>query len=85
MVILRFLIWTGDSLHFRTNPSGKITSWKWDFGDGTSSTEQHPQHAYARSGRYIVTLNIEGPDGKSRRAKVWDVAVKSAHDNVKSN
>jgi hypothetical protein len=64
---------------------GNITSWKWDFGDGTSSTEQHPVHAYARSGRYIVTLYIEGPDGKSRRAKVWDVAVKSSLDNVKSN
>jgi hypothetical protein len=70
---------------FQDESIGKITSWKWDFGDGTSSTEQHPQHAYARSGRYIVTLFIEGPDGKSRRAKVWDVAVKSALDNVKSN
>ena len=70
---------------FQDESIGKITSWKWEFGDGTSSTEQHPQHAYARSGRFIVTLYIEGPDGKSRRAKVWDVAVKSALDNIKSN
>jgi len=70
---------------FQDESSGLITSWTWDFGDGTTSTEQHPVHAYAKSGRYIVTLNIEGPDGKSRRAKVWDVAVKSALDNVKSN
>ena len=70
---------------FQDESVGKITSWKWDFGDGIFSTEQHPQHVYAKSGRYIVTLNIEGPDGKSRRAKVWDVAVKSALDNVKSN
>ncbi len=70
---------------FQDESVGKITSWKWDFGDGMFSTEQHPQHAYAKSGRYIVTLYIEGPDGKSRRAKVWDVAVKSAYDNVKSN
>jgi hypothetical protein len=70
---------------FQDESIGKITSWKWDFGDGTSSTEQHPQHAYSRSGRYIVTLYIEGPDGNSRRAKVWDVAVKSALDQVKSN
>jgi hypothetical protein len=70
---------------FQDESTGKITSWKWDFGDGTTSTEQHPIHAYARSGRFIVTLFIEGPEGKSRRAKVWDVAVKSALDNVKSN
>jgi PKD repeat protein len=70
---------------FQDESIGKITSWKWDFGDGTSSTEQHPQHAYGRSGRYIVTLYIEGPEGKSRMAKVWDVAVKSALDQVKSN
>ncbi len=70
---------------FQDKSVGRITSWKWDFGDGKSSAEQHPVHAYDRSGRYIVTLYIEGPGGKSRRAKVWDVAVKSSLDNVKSN
>lgn len=55
---------------------GKISSWKWDFGDGTTSTEQHPIHSYEKSGDYVVTLYVEGPDGKSRRAKVWDVSVK---------
>jgi hypothetical protein len=70
---------------FQDESVGRISSWKWEFGDGTTSEEQHPIHAYARSGRYIVTLHIEGPDGKSRRAKVWDVAVKSSLDNVKSN
>ena len=61
---------------FQDRSTGKISSWKWDFGDGTNSTEQNPHHTYTKAGRYIVTLNIEGPDGKSRRAKVWDVAVK---------
>jgi hypothetical protein len=61
---------------FRDKSIGKITSWKWDFGDGTSSMEQHPFHTYEKAGRYIVTLFIEGPDGKSRRAKIWDVAVR---------
>jgi len=61
---------------FRDESTGDITSWEWDFGDGTSSTEQNPVHAYAEAGKYIVVLNIEGPEGKSRRAKVWDVAVR---------
>ncbi|MGD2094504.1 MAG: PKD domain-containing protein [Phycisphaerales bacterium] len=55
---------------------GNITSWKWDFGDGESSTEQHPIHQYKSAGSYVVVLDIGGPDGKSRRSKVWDVTVK---------
>ncbi|HKK79025.1 MAG TPA: PKD domain-containing protein, partial [Phaeodactylibacter sp.] len=32
------------------------TSWNWDFGDGTTSTEQNPVHTYAESGIYTITL-----------------------------
>lgn len=39
-------------------PSDEITAWAWDFGDGNTSTEQHPTHTYAEDGEYIVTLNI---------------------------
>lgn len=61
---------------FTDRSTGKITSWKWDFGDGKTSTEQNPIHIYEKPDKYVVTLNIEGPDGKSRRAKVWHVAVR---------
>ncbi|MEO6391451.1 MAG: PKD domain-containing protein [Pyrinomonadaceae bacterium] len=61
---------------FQDRSVGKITTWKWDFGDGATSTEQHPQHTYKEAGRYVVTLYIEGPDGKSRRAKVWQVVIR---------
>lgn len=33
-----------------------ITGWLWDFGDGTTSTEQHPQHSYQDAGTYTVTV-----------------------------
>lgn len=61
---------------FRDESVGTITSWRWDFGDGTTSTEQHPQHVYTQPGLYVVTLWVEGPAGTSRHANVWDVAVK---------
>jgi hypothetical protein len=61
---------------FKDLSVGKITSWKWNFDDGETSTEQNPIHAYKNPGHYVVVLNVEGPAGKSRRAKVWDVAVK---------
>ncbi|MEO5998258.1 MAG: PKD domain-containing protein [Chitinophagaceae bacterium] len=61
---------------FRDESIGKITSWKWDFGDGKTSTEQHPVHTFTEPGMYVVVLWVESPSGKSRMAKVWDVAVK---------
>lgn len=61
---------------FKDLSVGRITSWKWDFGDGQSSTEQNPIHTYHDAGQYVVVLYVDGPDGKSRRAKVWDVTLK---------
>jgi hypothetical protein len=61
---------------FKDLSEGQVNSWKWDFGDGATSTEQNPTHVYEKAGKYTVTLYIEGPAGKSRRAKVWHVAVK---------
>jgi PKD repeat protein len=37
---------------------GTPDSWLWDFGDGTTSTEQHPRHVYRETGTYDVTLQI---------------------------
>lgn len=61
---------------FQDMSEGEVTSWKWDFGDGSTSTEQHPLHAYQEAGEYVVTLYIEGPAGTARRTRVRDVAVR---------
>ena len=34
--------------------------WVWDFGDGTSSTEESPTHVYSASGDYEVSLIWQG-------------------------
>jgi hypothetical protein len=47
--------------------SGEITSWLWDWGDGTTSSERNPSHTYTRSGRYQITLTVRGPGGESRK------------------
>lgn len=40
-----------------TDPqSGTSKSWLWDFGDGNTSTEQHPTHTYTGAGNYHVSL-----------------------------
>lgn len=39
-----------------TNTSTNATSYEWDFGDGTTSTEINPTHRYNGKGVYKVTL-----------------------------
>jgi uncharacterized repeat protein (TIGR01451 family) len=41
------------------------TSWAWEFGDGESSTEQHPEHAYAAPGTYTVCLTAANDWGEN--------------------
>ncbi len=43
--------------------TGSISSWLWSFGDGTTSTEQSPQHAFEEPGMYFVTLTVTGSNG----------------------
>jgi PKD repeat protein len=39
-----------------TNMSSNASSYFWDFGDGTTSTDINPSHTYATSGTWTVTL-----------------------------
>jgi hypothetical protein len=65
---------------FKDDSQGDITSWKWDFGDGTSSTERNPVHQYkempGRASNYTVVLYVSGPAGESHLSKVWDVHIR---------
>ncbi len=47
---------TGETLTF-TNTSENATEYLWDFGDGTTSTEENPMHVYQQEGTYFVTLS----------------------------
>jgi len=44
---------------------GNITSWQWDFGDGSGSNQQNPSHVYDQTGYYNVTLNATNSGGCS--------------------
>jgi len=43
---------------FYDNSYGNISSWKWNFGDGASSSLQNPVHNYLKDGIYDVSLVI---------------------------
>jgi PKD repeat protein len=57
---------TMDTVTFRdlsSDPDGEVVAWLWDFGDGTTSTEQNPTHRYAENGRYTVKLTVMDNEG----------------------
>jgi PKD repeat protein len=41
-----------------SDPDGSITSYEWDFGDGTTATGGSAVHSYAAAGTYTVTLTV---------------------------
>ncbi len=45
--------------------TGRGTSFHWDFGDGTTSTQSDPTHTYNTGGIYTVTLIASLPGGCS--------------------
>jgi PKD repeat protein len=46
-----------------TDPDGQVKSWSWDFGDGTTSTEQNPSHVYRTAGTFTVKLIVTDDKG----------------------
>ena len=63
---------------FSDQTAGDVTSWAWDFGDGTSSTEQHPIHTYAQTGIFTVRLEASGPGGSDSSTQVDLIEVVAA-------
>ena len=43
---------------FSDRSIGSPTTWKWDFGDGASSTKQNPTHTFTSGGAFDVKLDI---------------------------
>ena len=50
-------------VQFTNLTSGTVSSWLWAFGDGLTSTLQHPLHTYTAPGIYTVSLTAVGPGG----------------------
>jgi PKD repeat protein len=52
------------TVQFTDKSTDQPISWLWNFGDGSTSTQQNPVHLYTKAGAYIVNLNAtNGYDG----------------------
>mgnify|MGYP000629376264 CR=1 FL=1 len=51
------------TIRFSDRSTGGPEEWRWEFGDGSGSSERHPTHTYTEEGTYSVLLTIKNPDG----------------------
>ncbi len=51
-----------------TNSSTGATSYYWDFGDGSVSTQTNPAHTYSYGGNFVVTLTATSGTSSNTRA-----------------
>ncbi|MBV9961748.1 MAG: PKD domain-containing protein [Parafilimonas sp.] len=68
----------GATVSFKNESKGAAT-YKWDFGDGETSTEESPTHTYASKGKYVPTLYATSATGVTGEAStVLHIAKTSA-------
>ncbi len=75
--LFMFEVQEDGSVRFTDLSTNAPTSWRWDFGDGNSSEQQHPEHAYAQSGDYEVCLTAANEAGESTSCDQLDIALTS--------
>ncbi len=54
---------------------GDYSSCVWNFGDGITSTMQHPTHTYTTTGVYTVSLSIQGTAGEDVKSRTEFITV----------
>jgi PKD repeat protein len=62
---------------FRDISYGKIDSWLWSFGDGSTSTLQNPVHTYFVPNTYTVSLLVSNSYGSNRKTADGYVTIGS--------
>jgi len=65
-------------VQFSDKSTGSPTSWKWNFGDGKTSTSRNPAHTYTKAGKYTVSLTVKNAAGSSTKTIKNYITVKTA-------
>ena len=72
-----------DTIYFFNQSVGNLTTSNWNFGDGYSSSDVNPRHAFAHPGMYKVCLTTGNPNTLCLSNYCMDVQVGSASCNAK--
>jgi PKD repeat protein len=57
------------TVHFTDSSTGGPYRWLWEFGDGSTSTDQNPVHTFTQKGTYTIILTVEGEGAESKVVK----------------
>lgn len=68
-------VFVGDVVHFTDESTNSPESWSWDFGDGTTSNLQNPDHTYTAEGNYTVSLTATNSIGFATEIKTNYITV----------
>jgi len=68
-------IMEGDTVRFTDLSTNNPLTWDWDFGDGESSSEQHPVKVYNTAGTYTVSLEVSNTYGSDLTEKTDYIIV----------
>jgi len=66
------------AVKFNDTSTAHPTTWAWDFGDGTSSDKQNPEHVYTKPGTYTVRLAVKNIAGTASETKTGYITVREA-------
>jgi hypothetical protein len=77
----------GEDVQFTDLSPGAPTSWSWDFGDGSTSTDRHPRHAFTspgpgRSPVALVASNANGISEWTEWVPVQSIASPLRHVSI---
>lgn len=69
-----------------TQGEASINQWSWDFGDGTNSTLQNPEHTYDTEGVYSVAVTVTDQNGNSDTETKTDyITVTNVETDINDN
>ncbi len=63
----------GQKVTFTDRSAGDPTSWKWSFGDGSTSTQRNPSHTFTTTGNKNVKLTVSNASGSDSVTKTINV------------
>ena len=66
------------AVKFTDKSSGNPTTYSWNFGDGTTSSEKNPSHTYNKTGTYTVSLTVSNEFGSDTKTSTSLITVGNA-------